>query len=265
MISPAKEEVFARRREQIRLFSIKNYTRFQNINRSNWLLIRWWRNWTNPYREHDYFRFRSGYTHQWSLIALGLVVLIALQRREIKRMPVRHLNEAAYTKAMEKRADRLKKEEEDNQDPKPFVLPFGEEDKEEEIIGMDEDTEKTEEAPSTKPDVEVMIYDRYNQDLIFYDCERMYNFAETKYLINVGEFGDQAAAEKEIRILGDAGIFTTAVWEGCFTPGGSVYVMYVEDLYGSINEAQLVLDSLDSKLRQVRLRARIQPLSPLIR
>lgn len=262
MISPAKEETFARQRQEIRLFALKGPSRLQELGNKDWLPIKWWRNWTNPYREHDYFRFRGGYQHQWSLIFFGLVILTALQVRELKRLPVYHPNEAAYSKQMEKKAGSLKKEEEFNQDPKPFVVPFGEENKEEDIIGLQDTEEKVQTVP-IKPEAEVIIYDPYNQKLIFYDCERLYNFTDTKYFIRVGEFGDSAEAEKEMQILGDAGIHTTAFWEGCFAPNGSVYVLYVDDLYGSTTEARFALDSLDDKLRQVNLQARIQPISPL--
>ncbi|MEZ4992711.1 MAG: hypothetical protein R2824_19970 [Saprospiraceae bacterium] len=263
VISPAKEEIFDRQREAIKLFSLKNYTRLQELGNKDWLPIKWWRNWTNPYRDQDYFRFRSGFKHQGALIAFGLVIIATLHIKELKRMPVYHPNEVAYSKQMEQEAEHLKKEEGLSQDPKPFVVPFGEENKEEDIIGLNEEEEEVE-VITVKPEAEVIIYDPFNQNLIFYDCERLYNFTETKYFIKVGEYGDRAATEKELQILGDVGIHATAFWEGCFSPNGTAFILYVDDLYDSSAEARFALDSLDVKLRQVKLQPEIQPISPLI-
>jgi hypothetical protein len=263
IISPAKQEVFDRKRERVRLFSLKNYRRLQQLTQRDWLPMKLWRNWTDPYREHDYFRFRSGYKHQWALIGLGLIVIAAMQVRELKRLPFQHLNERSYVRQMEKKAGTLEEEETLSQDPKPFVVPFGEEETEEIISGLN-NNEDSVEVVAVRPNAEVIIYDRFNQNLIFYDCERLYNFTETKYFIKIGEYGDQAATEKELEILGDAGIAATAFWEGCFAPNGAAYILYVEDLYGSTEEAQFALDSLNNKLIGIKLRPEIQPISPLI-
>ena len=80
---------------------------------------------------------------------------------------------------------------------------------------MEPETESVEIIP-LKPKAEVMIYDPYNQTIILYDCERMYNFDDTKYIIEIGEYGDQEQAREERQILGDAGISSIVFWEGCF-------------------------------------------------
>lgn len=260
ILSPSREEQFDRQRRQIRLLSLSNYRRLQDLTRQDWWLMNWWNRWTNPYREHDYFRFKSGFNHQLSLIGLGLVILSVLFLRELKRMPVYYPNESRYEKRLEKETEKPATAEDAN-DPRPFVVPFGDSLTDENVMGLD--TITAPEIIPLKPQAEVMVYDPYNQTIIFYDCARMYNFTETKYLIEIGAFGDQAQAQDRLQILGDAGINGIVFWEGCFSPNREAFILYVETMYDTLEEAQVTLDSLQDKLLNAKLRPQIKPISPV--
>lgn len=267
VLSPSREEQFDRQRERIRLLNVQKYLRLQELTKHDWKIVQWWNNWTNPYREHDYFRFKSGFKHQTALILLGWILIFVAFLQERKRMPVYYPSESSYTKTLEERSKTLEEEPAIN-DPKPYTVPFSDSLTQEEIIGFDdeivtEDKQAAEIVP-IKPEAEVMIYDPYNQNIILYDCERMYNFDDTKYIIEIGQYGDQAQARDDLEILGDAGIYGVVFWEGCFSPSREAFVMYVETMHNNAQEAQFALDSLSTKLTAVGLQSRIRPISPVI-
>lgn len=264
VLSPSREEQFDRQREELRFLKVQKYLRLQELTQHDWKFVQWWNNWTNPYREHDYFRFKSGFKHQAALIGLGVVLISVAFAQELKRMPVYFPNESRYSKILEKKSQELEVEPAID-DPKPFTIPLTDSLTQEEIIGFDEEIIENEiESPPVKPDAEVMIYDPYNQTITLYDCERMYNFEDTKYIIEIGEYGNQAEARDDLEILGDAGIYGIVFWEACFSPNRDAFVMYLETMHNDLQEAEHALDSLNAKLGAVGLQSRIRPISPVI-
>lgn len=262
VLSPSREEQFDRQRADLRLLNVQKYLRLEELGRKDWKILQWWNKWTNPYREHDYFRFKSGFKHQAALIGLGVVLITVAFFQELKRMPVYFPSESAYSNKLEERSKALESEPDIN-DPEPFTVPFRDSLTQEVIIGMEEE-EETPEIVAIKPDAEVMIYDPYNHNIILYDCERMYNFDDTKYIIEVGQYGDQAQARDDLEILGDAGIYGVVFWEGCFSPSREAFIMYLETMHNNLQEAQFALDSLSGKLNAVGLTSQIRPISPVI-
>lgn len=262
ILSPSREEQFDRQREQIELISLPKIEGLQQLTQQNWWILKWWNKWTDPYREHDYMRFKSGFRNQLSLMGLGLVLIIVVFLEEYQRMPVYYPNESRYIENLENQTKALQEEKSTN-DPKPFVIPFGDSLREEQLLGSVA-PEDTPEMVPIKPQAEVMIYDPYNQTIILYDCERMYNFDDTKYIIEIGEYGDQQQALDRLQVLGDAGINGVVFWEGCFSPNRSAFVMYIENIHNNQREAQNALDTLGEKLTEVGLSAKIRPISPLI-
>lgn len=241
---------------------MQKYLRLEELSGKNWKIVQWWNKWTNPYREHDYFRFKSGFKHQAALIVLGIVLITVAFVQELKRMPIYFPSESRYTHKLEEKSKALETEAEIN-DPEPYTVPFKDSLSQEEIIGFDE-AEEPEEIITIKPEAEVMIYDPYNHNIILYDCERMYNFEDTKYIIEVGQYGDQAQARDDLEILGDAGIYGVVFWEGCFSPSREAFIMYLETMHNNLQEAQFALDSLSGKLDAVGLSSQIRPISPVI-
>lgn len=267
VLSPSREEQFDRQREQLRFLQVQKYLKLQELTRKDWKVVQWWNKWTNPYREHDYFRFKSGFKHQAALIGMGIVLISVAFAQELKRMPVYFPSESSYKNKLEQQLESLETEP-DVKDPKPFTVPYGDSLTQEEIIGFDLEEDEEEEMAAQvvpiKPDAEVMIYDPYNQEIILYDCERMYNFDTTKYIIEVGQYGDQAQARDDLEILGDAGIYGVVFWEGCFSPNREAFIMYLETMHNDLREAEVALDSLSGKLQAVGLPSRIRPISPVI-
>lgn len=262
VLSPSREEQFDRQRARLRFLNMQKYLRLEELSGKNWKIVQWWNKWTNPYREHDYFRFKSGFKHQAALIVLGIVLITVAFVQELKRMPIYFPSESRYTHKLEEKSKALETEAEIN-DPEPYTVPFKDSLSQEEIIGFDE-AEEPEEIITIKPEAEVMIYDPYNHNIILYDCERMYNFEDTKYIIEVGQYGDQAQARDDLEILGDAGIYGVVFWEGCFSPSREAFIMYLETMHNNLQEAQFALDSLSGKLDAVGLSSQIRPISPVI-
>lgn len=262
VLSPSREEVFDRRRDRIKLLSLNKYAMLQELRRQNWLVFKWWNKWTDPYREHDYLRFKRGFSNQFSLIGLGVILIIVAFIQERKRMPVYYPNESRYRSQLEQEAKDRRPEPEAT-DPKPFTIPFGEQTSEEHMLGLDDQEDSTEIIPIA-PEAEVMIYDPYNQTIILYDCERMYNFTDTKYIIEIGEYGDLEQAKEDLEILGDAGINGVTFWEGCFSPDREAFIMYLETMHNDVQDARRALDSLSVKLREAGLTSTIRPVTPLI-
>lgn len=262
VLSPSREEQFERRRERVPLIDLQKYIRIKELARSDWQLMRWWQRWTDPYREHDYLRFESGFKNQAALIALGLALIAIAFFQEYQRMPVFYPNESTYTRKLEQRVKNLNGEE-DAKDPQPFIVPFG--DTSRSALIPDPEAQKEEIAIlPVEPKSEVLIFDPYNQTIITYDCERMYNFTGTKYIIEIGQYGDQAQARDDLEILGDAGLNCVVFWEGCFSPTREAFIMYIGTMYNEMEEAQLARDSLNRKLTAIGLPGRIRPVSPLI-
>lgn len=262
VLSPSREEQFDRQREEIRLLNVQKYLRLEELKQSNLKIVKWWNNWTNPYRRHDYFRFKSGFKHQAALIGLGIVLITVAFTQELKRMPVYFPNEYRYSKKLEEKA-KLLEEEPTIRDPNPYTVPLKDSLTPEEIIGFDRDDEEVEIIP-VQPDSEVMIYDPFNHNIILYDCERMYNFEDTKYIIQIGQYTDQAEARDDLEILGDAGIYGVVFWEGCFSPKREAFIMYLETMHNDLQEAEIAQDSLGGKLKAVGLPSRIRPISSVI-
>lgn len=259
IVSPSREEIFDRKRRKIKLLSLDRFKGFQRMARQEWLLVKWWRAWWNPYKQHDYLRFRSGFYHQFALIGMGLLILLGLFIREKGRMPIRYANEKRYERQMSEQAQQLDRELAD-QDPAPVIIPL---DADPDDDGVLREEVVIDSILPIEPEAEVLIYDPYNQVVVLYDCERLYNFTDTKYLVVIGQYGDWITAKEELEILGDAGLPANAFWEGCFSPTREAYVLYADPMHNTELEAREAMRQLAVTLREVKVKASIRPLTPV--
>jgi len=262
ILSPSRKEQFARQRQRIRFLPRQLFAGIQPVKRENWKVFKWWDKWTNPYRKHDYLRFKSGFNNQLALIALGLTMILLLFYQEKSRLPIYYPNEALYALKLENQAKKEETENANIDDPTPFVVPFGEPVTEDQLLGWEAEEEP--EIITIEPEAKVMVYDPYNQNVILYDCERMYNFTDTKYIIEIGVYPDPLEARNNLEIYGDAGINGIVFWEGCFSPNAESFVLYIETMHDSLREAENALDLMKRKLLDADLNARIRPITPLI-
>lgn len=112
-------------------------------------------------------------------------------------------------------------------------------------------------------DVVVSLPDR--SEFLIYDCSRLNNITEEKYIIEDGVFPSIEVAIERMKDLKSKGIMSTALWLGCFSNQPLGYSVYFGNIQNNEDEASLAFSEYRDKLKElerVERQLKIRMLTP---
>ncbi len=92
-----------------------------------------------------------------------------------------------------------------------------------------------------------------NEEVTFYDCERIYNFKGQKYVVQDGMFADLKDAQLRMQFLKAKGLMSHCLWLGCFSGKYKDYIVYIDLIQNTKTEARQLKSKLvkDMKAKQL--------------
>ncbi len=254
VLTPARHELFGNTRKLIQLFSEKQ---IQRILQRSLKPPDWWQKFSKglPLRldpdDPAYFlRFRRPVVNQIMVCTIAWVAISVFFYLEWQQRPVRYLDQAAY--AAEVNATPKVPEPNrtiilpsDSVHIRPFdnnVIPYLL------LLQMQKPTPAL--AGRTGQEFLIGLLDN---TMIMYDCERLYNFQATKYMLQEGIYPDFETATRRMSELLRAGLQANSLWLGCFAENDSRYVVYLDLFFDKRAEADSAARNYNNQLKIKRL------------
>lgn len=260
VVTPARHEVFAHQRREIRFYSSKQ---LELLQRGGELLKAQWRKITaaipDQIRSYDpryLFRFKRPYQNQWVVMGISALTLGGILFREIQQLPERHMSRRAY--AREVIATKQSYGPESSLGIEPFdtiyVRPF-------DTTGMPYlaylEAERLRLRQTERWSTGLLI-GMFGDAFITYDCERLYNLRVPKYILQEGTYPDFETASARMSQLIKKGLEVNCLWLGCFNGNvGSDYALYFGLLQNSRVEAQQSAKDYLQRLKKGSVPAKI--------
>ncbi len=259
LVTPARREVFDHNRQEIRFFSKK---RIDQLKRSGAFIKDQWKKISasipDKIRAYDpryLFRFKRSYNNQWVILGISALTIGGVFFRELQQRPVRYLSHNAYSREVIAA--------EAARGPEAFTLiePY-------DTIYIEEydstvipyfvylQSEKTGLTTRIFAEQELII-GIFDDALINYDCERLYNFQSPKYVVQEGVYPDFETAARRMSQLLEAGLEVNSLWLGCFNKKQNSYSIYFGLLQNTKQEAQNLANNYQKRLKTLQLNANI--------
>lgn len=262
IITPARREIFENRRQAVQFFSQKQINRLLERT-SN--VQEWWKKWSkglpvqfNISDPKHLFRFRRPVYNQMVICGIAWAIIGAVYFREWQKRPIRYVDRETYAEEVIARQRASGPEpnrpillKEDTLLVRPFqddVVPY--------LLLMQ--TQKVSPAvasiASSGNDILIGMFD---DALIVYDCERLYNFKTQMYMLQEAVYPDFETASRRMSQLLEAGLQTNMLWLGCFSDADKRYVVYFDYLMNDRSEADDLAAEYNKKLSDKRLSATV--------
>lgn len=201
-------------------------------------------------------RFKKSFYLQFFLSAISLGMLGSLSYLQLRDDSQRYVDELSYEKSMESKKKEFIPEKEgfsidssaiddlsDLNTPYEEELENGTEEFEEELVIAEERSFRRQ---------EILVASGKGQKTTQYDCERFYNIHQKVFIIQEGTYKNIEAAQTRIAKLKRAGFAANALWLGCFTRSNADYVVYLDMMYESKNEALDYSAKFQKKLSKLK-------------
>ena len=218
LITPAREELFARKRSMVRFFQEKEWLqRIERLAKTPDWVRRYGRKFTSITR----FKRKLNY-HQILLTATGLLLMGGVFYKNLQHPPVIYQENKGVSEAPR----------ENSPEPGFFITD-------------------SLELPQVNPKAEAYIPEEtlqqgevLNEKGGFggisdfqYDCSRLYNLPTTIYCIQEGLYQNAAAAASRCEALQKSGIEAAFCWMGCFDGNDQRYLVWVDLLFDNQQDA----------------------------
>jgi hypothetical protein len=240
---------FQLRRRVVQFFVKNDFTQFVQKNLQN---RDWWTQFTDwlnrlPGRQNlsNLLRFERPIYKQIGLIlgCVGAMTLVLM--REFQKKPIRYVDEATYEQQMTAYMQRLYGNQDliqdillDSTDIKPFLkntFPY---------IYRPGSSLTPSEAKHLREKIVVYTPDGF----VHYPCERLHRVGQPRYMIRMGVFYDTDLLKRAIQRFRRLEVPVNGIWGACFFPGSKHYILFLEDLYPNLSEAQAAQAQARSRL-----------------
>jgi hypothetical protein len=256
-ITPAQHDVFHNRRASIEFVAQNDWLRqLQEHRYVGWLrrkapwLFRG-KDSGEPKR-----RFRRTHYHHMVVIGFCLLAIGGVYYRQWQERLVDYQEQEEYVMA------RLRAMQETSLEPMIYVLdsaaiwPFRKNMRPYvgDIWEEETDPDKKQSPATSQADVIVNIG---NNEFALYDCSRFFNLGGKKYLIQEGIYPDLELASKRMYELSAHGLTANAIWAGCFQSEQEGYIVYLDELHNSLQEASFQADGIQDSLAGAEITLRL--------
>ena len=279
IIAPSRESLFGNTRKVIQFISQNELTRrLQDGLPGDWMkwFSRGWDRWFPGDSLVNLDRFRQSYQYQVFFSSLALCLICYLFWEEWKDRAVHYPDIKEYTQIVDSYSNKQKGREPRDfilDTPHFFPLPLiidGSEIPriiEGQSISIESKNKKqiaNEIAEFSGFNTDILVNTSNPQALVGYDCARFYNIEEDKYLVVEAFYDTFEGANKRIEQLEAFRLTTNALWMGCFFKSESGYVLFLGEVYNSLDEAARVAEEMANSLarQNVAIQLRIIAISP---
>ncbi len=204
----------------------------------------------NPSDPAYLFRFKRSFRNQFAIMGFGIVLVGTVFYLELPLRTKRYVSQQQYAQEVIA-AEAIRGPEPDSlRDPydtvrafNPQVVPYLAWLRSEEMIAN---------GLTPRAGGEVLI-GMFEDALILYDCERLYNFQTPKYLLQEGVYPDFERASQRMSQLLAQNLEVNCLWLGCFGADQRAYVLYFGLVQNTSAEAQNLAKAYEKRLAGLQL------------
>lgn len=240
LLSPARQDVFASTRSQVRWVRLAELTqRIGQVGYKDWLqkFNGKLRTWLAPYHKGELFRFNKFPTVQFGICVSCLIVLASLFILQWSDSPIRYVNERIYPTQLKAAADTMRVESD-------FYMIDPPEDGKSENTKRERLKRALDTATIVAPIASISNDDEQLQkpaDLLIMrpgqaeplaaDCARLTPGDLSRYVVQDTVVAGEQGARRRLAQLQGAGLRANAIWRGCFAPGQDGYALFFEGFF----------------------------------
>lgn len=261
-ITPARRELFGGTRRIVQFFSQNQITRF--IQRGG-NIQEWWKKFSKglPIQlktsDPEYFlRFRRPVFNQMVLCGISWAMISGILYSEWLERPVKYVSQTAYESEV------VTRQVQSEPEPRRAIIPIGDsiyiEPFDNKVIPYLLLLQIEKISPSILAlDLKDnnMLIGMFENVLIEYDCERLYNFKTPRYILQEGIYADFESMMARMNQLMAAGIEVNSLWLGCFTENDQRYILYFGLMLDRMAAAQDLLEDYSNELKDKQINATI--------
>jgi hypothetical protein len=242
LLTPARYQVAEKQRKMIPFLT---QTQFERLLQQGGDLRQWWKRfgrdlpmgWLTDDRK-QFRRFQRPVYHQMVLTSIAFTIIATVVFLQWQMRPVRYVTQAVYAEEVQQRQSRSRPESMfyliDTLALRPFdptAIPY--------LLWLQSEEANMPVVASRRfRDAEVLM-SLFDQGLVMYDCERLYNIKSAKYILQEGVYVDFERAMRRVDELLLAGVQANSLWLGCFiTASNAGYVVYFDLMQSSLENAQ---------------------------
>jgi len=257
LITPSRQELFSGSRKIMDFFS---QNRMQGSGKKS-RYSGWWARIAAKFpglssRSGSLLRYRKSFFHQIVLTCISWALIGGVFFKQLSQKDILYVEKQDYEEQMAVLRQKSKQEQvEFLVDTAAFKPSFS---KKKEPKWWDEKAgiPSPEKSPLPKPsdrsqakgtkNTVGMLTGSQKETAFTYDCARFYNFSGTKFVVQDGLYENYGQASRRIDRLGENGFQASALWTGCFAGKEEGYVVYLNLIYNSEEEA---LENLSQNLK----------------
>ncbi len=245
LVTPSRQELFGQRRASRQFAS-----RDQALERSRREKLRGWWNRalafiTGRRSENAILRYQRTYWNQMLICAVGLLIVGGIFYQEAQESPILSVDEDAYEQGLSDLAKRTRAETDFYVVDSSLVEPAKGET--EPYLDASQDNSGQVEGNQRYGEIYISTGDG---NFVIYDCERFFNYSGTKYVIQEGTYQSLEAANARTGELYQKGINANSLWMGCFGGETENYVVFVDFLFNTVDEADIVAGSYRNRFKR---------------
>lgn len=247
-LTPSREDTFKKKRKVLQFETLKEFTQRlqQGMNAEPRL----------SYLE----RIRKNYYHQFMLSVFAIFLISWVLYYEYQKKKIIYVDEKTYPSTI------IEKTKGNSREPayvlidSNFLEPYD--------LTKAGYLQIQERLPSfdwnLNQETDIVINDGGGH-FIDYDCERLYTFQSTKYIVLDAIFPDLLSARQYIDDLKSSNISASCLWLGCFSNEEGGYGVFHGMLYNDTNEAGRYLMGFRKRFPQLfkEKKLQIKPLKPV--
>jgi len=265
-ITPSREDLFKNKRKRVRLFSQEEIARFASMDN--------YPEWMRGFRADNLLRFQKKYKYQLFVCLLSALIVGAVFYKDSLIVEEIVVDYEAYVAEMEA----LMQKNRDLSEPifyyvdTPYVWPRPiRQDVSSYALNLGLEVDNTRTEP---PNIRKYRRDRSQEgfvtipdgmeELIRYDCARLYNLQTVSYIVQVDTYGSFEETAQRIGQLRQYGFDCNGLLLECFDEQESGYAVYFGLIFRDLGDAQRALQTYDALLGDnvLGLNLKLRSLSP---
>lgn len=204
----------------------------------------------NPSDSTYLFRFKRSFRNQFAIMGFGVVLVSTVFYLEIPQRPKRYVSQVTYAQEVIAAEAARGPEPDSLREPSDTVRPFN--NQVVPYLAWLRSEQMIANGLTPKVGGEVLI-GMFDDALILYDCERLYNFQNPKYLVQEGVYPDFESASQRMSDLLSKKLEVNCLWMGCFGINQREYVLYFGLLQNTSEEAQNLMKIYKERLAGLQL------------
>jgi hypothetical protein len=266
-ITPSREDIFKNKRKRIRLIPKTELARLARLGR--------FPEWMRGIKTDDLLRYQRKYKYQGIVCLISILIIGGVFYEDSLIVEEKEVDYAQHVQEMQE----LMKKNRNIIEPQfyyldtPYVWPRPiRKDIQGYALNLGLETASSSELPENiirfrenRTSNDFITASRGINDLITYDCSRLYNLSQTSYIVQLGSYPTFEEATQRINELRSYGFECNGLRLECFDELEGGYALYFGVIYQDIHFAQRALLTYETLIADnpLKLKLRLRSLSPV--